>query len=271
MIDNSQMVSRWTHTELMAEELEWQLRVPRGKQCFVGKPVDSKSGHCALLGSARIEADGNNLAFEQYQHGLAHEECKGRAEKCKKSLTRQASFLLLLSLRHLRGEDLTVKAQEPLPLGVYLEYIYSSRYLVLTGNRGTRKPHPALGQRTHSGSEGSLVLFIMVLRMLPRTSKIRSEKSISKRGKSFAKNDPTTCDEFVDTASDKNGPKLPYNRRSLMIARKSMIRTTTLSFDRWYEIFRAPVLPAVMIDRLIGLVFIIIMTGQRSSIKKTGK
>jgi len=230
---------------------------------------DRKSG--ALPCSSTIEAAGDNLTFEQYRHGLLQQDYKARAEKCKKSLIPQARFLLSQGLRHLRWEGLPPEAQKALLLGVYLEYIHSSRYPVLAGNRGTKRTLPGLGLGTKAGYEGSLVLCIMVLRMLLRINEIRSEKFMSNREQCAENNDPTIGEEFGNITCDKQGPKLPYNHRSLMAVCKSSIRTTTPSFDRWYENFRDPVLPAAMIDKLIRLTFMINKNGQWSCKKETCK
>jgi DNA replication protein DnaC len=334
--DNSLMVSRWTLSELMTEELRLQLLVPgdmgsfafkqaRGNQSAnsvqgknhypvpdhlvaqtVGVTVISnqlkvlcdselqgthlrsyrarqgvitldhywhtrirKSG--ALQCSSTIEAAGDNLTFEQYGHRLLQQEHKARAENRKKSRIRQASFPQPQGIRYLSREHLPLEAQEPLPLGVHLEFIHSGRYLILTGNMETGRTHPAIGQGIKVCSGGFLVWFIMILRMLAQIRESRSEKSISNREQCFEKNGPTICDKFGDIACGKEGPKLPYNHRSLMATGKSMIMTTTRSFDCWHESFRYPVLPVAIIDNLICLVFIINRNGQWLCIKETCK
>jgi len=269
--DNSLMISRWTLVELMAEEQKRQLPVPGGMECFVLNPDVNQSVCGALSSSATIEAAGENQPFEQYRHGLLHGECKARAEQCKEFLIAQTSFSPSQGLRYLSREDLPPEAQEPLPLGVYLEYIHSGRYLILTGNMGTSKPHPALGQGTQADSERFFIIFIMIIRMLDQVSESRSEKPMANREQCLENNDPTIGDEFGDIACNKEGSALLFNHRSLMPAPRSMIIINTLSYDRWQEVFRDSALPAAMIDRLIGLAFIINMTNQRSSIKETCK
>lgn len=225
----------------------------------------------ALSGSAAIEAAGDNLTFEKYRHGLLQQECKVRAENRKKSMIHQTNFPQPQGLRYLSREHLPLETQESLPLGEHREFISRGRHLILTGNTRTGKTRPVLGQGIKVGSEGFLVVFIMFLRMLTRISEKRSEQSISNREQCVENNDPTIYDEFGDIACDKEGSELLYDHRSLMAAHKSMIMTNTLSSDRWYEIFRDPILPAAIIESLIHLAFIINMNGQWSCIKETCK
>ena len=188
-----------------------------------------------LSGSVVLEAAGNSLTFEHYPHDLLNLEYEVSAENSKKSQVLQTDFYQL------------------------------------TGNMATSKNYPALGQRIKVDSEGFLILFIMVLRMLTRISKICSERSVSNREQCVEKNDPTICDEFGDISCDKEGSERLYNRRSLRAGRKSMSIKNTLSFDLWFEIFKNPFLMTAIRDSLIRKASMINMNGQWSCIKETCK
>jgi DNA replication protein DnaC len=51
--------------------------------------------------------------------------------------------------------------------------------------------------------------------------------------------------------------------------RKSIIITTNLSFERWDEIFKDPVITAAMIDRLTHKAYIVNMNGNSYRFKET--
>ena len=59
--------------------------------------------------------------------------------------------------------------------------------------------------------------------------------------------------------------------KGLRAGRKSTIITTNLSFERWDEIFKDPVMTAAMIDRLTHKSYIVNMNGNSYRLKETKK
>jgi len=68
---------------------------------------------------------------------------------------------------------------------------------------------------------------------------------------------------------DKEGSELLFSHLSLRAGRKSTIVTTNLSFERWDEIFKDPIMTAAMIDRLTHKAYIINMNGNSYRLKET--
>ena len=68
---------------------------------------------------------------------------------------------------------------------------------------------------------------------------------------------------------DKEASELLFTYLSLRAGRKSTIITTNLSFERWEEIFKDPVMTAAMIDRLTHKSFIVNMNGNSYRLKET--
>ena len=60
-----------------------------------------------------------------------------------------------------------------------------------------------------------------------------------------------------------------FSNLSLRTGKKSTIITTNLSFDRWQEIFKDPVLTAAMVDRLTHKAYIVNMNGNSYRLKET--
>ncbi len=60
-----------------------------------------------------------------------------------------------------------------------------------------------------------------------------------------------------------------FTSLSLRANNKSTIITTNLSFDRWEEVFKDPVLTAAMVDRLAHKAFMVNMNGDSFRIKET--
>ena len=68
---------------------------------------------------------------------------------------------------------------------------------------------------------------------------------------------------------DKEGSELLFSHLSLRAGRKSTIVTTNLSFERWDEIFKDPIMTAAMIDRLTHKAYIVNMNGNSYRLKET--
>jgi DNA replication protein DnaC len=66
----------------------------------------------------------------------------------------------------------------------------------------------------------------------------------------FDKYELIIADELGYTSYGKEGSELLFSYLSLRADRKSTIVTTNLSFERWDEIFKDPIMTAAMIDRL---------------------
>ena len=79
------------------------------------------------------------------------------------------------------------------------------------------------------------------------------------------------CRAVPADSFDKEASELLFTHLSLRAGRKSTIITTNLSFDRWSEIFKDPVLTAAMVDRLTHKAFLIDMNGNSYRVKETKK
>ncbi|HBH24874.1 MAG TPA: AAA family ATPase, partial [Cytophagales bacterium] len=77
------------------------------------------------------------------------------------------------------------------------------------------------------------------------------------------------CDEFGYVSFDKQGAEMLFTHLSLRAGRKSTIITTNLSFDRWSELFGAPVLTSALVDRLTHKAYLINMNGESFRLRET--
>ena len=87
--------------------------------------------------------------------------------------------------------------------------------------------------------------------------------------KEFWKYDLIIADELGYISFDKEASELLFTYLSLRAGRKSTIITTNLSFERWDEIFKDPVMTAAMIDRLTHKSYIVNMNGNSYRLKET--
>ena len=119
----------------------------------------------------------------------------------------------------------------------------------------------AIGLGIKACMEGYSVLFTSIPSLLIQLRETRSEQKLSRFQNKFEKYDLVICDELGYISFDKEGAELLFTNLSLRTEKKSIIMTTNLSFDRWEEIFKDPVLTAAMVDRLTHKALMVNMTG----------
>jgi len=117
--------------------------------------------------------------------------------------------------------------------------------------------------------KGYKVLFTAVPILINQLKESRSEKSLRAFENRFEKYDLVIADELGYISFDKEGSELLFTNLSLRAGRKSTIITTNLSFERWGEIFKDPVMTAAMIDRLTHKAYIVNMNGNSFRLKET--
>lgn len=141
--------------------------------------------------------------------------------------------------------------------------------IILAGNPGTGKTHIAIGLGIKACLAGYRVLFTSIPHLINQLKECRSEKTLTIFNSKFEKYDLIIADELGYISFDKEGSELLFSNLSLRAGRKSIIITTNLSFERWNEIFKNPVLTAAMIDRLTHKAYIVNMNGNSYRLKET--
>ncbi len=217
------------------------------------------------------EAAADDLVYEEYLLNLMEQEYLTRTENRKKASIRLAGFPEKLYLSDLIKDELPPEAAEKLSVLQRLDFIANSQNIIMAGNPGTGKTHMAIGLGIKACQQGYRVFFTTVSRLLTQIRESRSEKTLRTLEGRFEKFDLVICDEFGYISFDKQGAELLFSHLSLRTGRKSTIITTNLSFDRWDEIFKDPVLTAAMVDRLTHKAHIINMNGKSYRMKETQK
>ena len=117
--------------------------------------------------------------------------------------------------------------------------------------------------------EGYKVLFATVPLLVNQLKESRSAKILRTFERKFEKYDLVIADELGYISFDREGSELLFTHLSLRAGRKSTIITSNLSFERWEEIFKDPVITAAMIDRLTHKSYVINMVGNSYRLKET--
>ena len=221
------------------------------------------------LGSKVAEAYKLDLSYEELLRDILREACDVRQENGRKNRIRSANFPYKKYLEDLICDYLPEQAEKKLKELKTLKFIEEARNVILAGNPGTGKSHIAIGLGILACNMGYKVYFGTVPLLINELKECRSEKRLRQFEKKFEKYDLVIVDELGYISFDKEGSELLFTYLSLRAERKSTLITTNLSFDRWNEIFKDPVLTAAMVDRLTHKAHVINMNGNSYRVKET--
>ena len=215
------------------------------------------------------EANLENKAYDIFLYDLLEREYELRKENGKKNRIRIAKFPYKRYLENLVLEDLPEDARKKVKFFSTLEFIKTGQNIILAGNPGTGKTHMAIGLGIKACNSGFKVLFTTIPLLVNELKESRSHKTLRAFEKNFEKYDLIIADELGYISFDKEASELLFTYLSLRAGRKSTIITTNLSFERWDEIFKDPVMTAAMIDRLTHKSYIVNMNGNSYRLKET--
>lgn len=215
------------------------------------------------------EANKDNKTHDQFLYELLEKEYDLRTENGKKNRIRNARFPYKKHIEDLVIEDLPEDARNKVKIFSSLEFIETGQNIILAGNPGTGKTHMAIGLGIKACNAGYKVLFTTIPLLVNELKESRSDKTLRAFEKRFEKYDLIIADELGYISFDKEASELLFTYLSLRAGRKSTIITTNLSFERWDEIFKDPVMTAAMIDRLTHKSYIVNMNGNSYRLKET--
>lgn len=215
------------------------------------------------------EANLENKTYEIFLSDILEREYELRKENGRKSRIRLAKFPYKRYIENLVLEDLPEDARNKVKTFSTLEFIESGQNIILAGNPGTGKTHMAIGLGIKACNAGYKVLFTTIPLLVNELKESRSQKTLRAFERNFEKYDLIIADELGYISFDKEASELLFTYLSLRAGRKSTIITTNLSFERWDEIFKDPVMTAAMIDRLTHKSYIVNMNGNSYRLKET--
>ncbi|MCD6322523.1 MAG: IS21-like element helper ATPase IstB [Clostridiales bacterium] len=216
-----------------------------------------------------VEAEQDDLSYQEYLMKLLEKENDRRAENRKINLIRRAGFPTKKYLEDLQVEFLPNDGKRKLKSMKSLDFIKEGQNIILAGNPGTGKTHLAIALGIKACMQNYKVLFTTVPSLITKLKESRSMKTLRQIENQFLKYDLVICDELGYISFDKEGSELLFTNLSLRAGKRSTIITTNLSFDRWQEIFKDPVLTAAMVDRLTHKAYIVNMNGNSFRLKET--
>ena len=215
------------------------------------------------------DATANDIQNIDFIKEMLEKEYDLRMENGKANRIRRANFPIKKYLEDVKRNFLPVDARNKLIKLETLDFIKEGRNLILAGSPGTGKSHIAIGLGVKACNAGYKVLFATVPMLINRLKETRSQKSLLTLERQFEKYDLIIADELGYISFDKEGSELLFTYLSLRAERKSTIITTNLSFDRWEEIFKDPIMTNAMIDRLTHKSYVLNMNGNSYRLKET--
>lgn len=215
------------------------------------------------------EANTSNITYDEFLYNLLEKEYDLRKENGRKNRIRSAKFPYKKYIEDLVIKDLPEDARNKIKVFSSLEFIKDGQNIILAGNAGTGKTHMAIGLGIKACNAGYKVLFTTIPLLVNQLKESRSEKTLRSFENRFEKYDLIIADELGYISFDKEGSELLFTYLSLRAGRKSTIITTNLSFERWDEIFKDPVMTAAMIDRLTHKSYMVNMNGNSYRLKET--
>ena len=227
------------------------------------------SGMPSKLKEKLEEAYRLDMAYEDFLKEILRESYDLRKENGRKNRIRNAKFPQKKYLEDLKIECLPEEAKKRLKELKTLKFIEEKRNLIFSGPPGTGKSHIATGLGINACNKGYKVYFTTIPLLINELKESRSEKRLVALERKFEKYDLIVADELGYISFDKEGSELLFSFLSLRAERKSTIITSNLSFDKWSEVFKDPVLTAAMIDRLTHKSYVINMNGNSYRMKET--
>lgn len=131
-----------------------------------------------------------------------------------------------------------------------LKFIDNKENIILIGTPGAGKTHYAIALGIAACMNGKSVLFASIPNLIIEIKEAMSNHQINNYRKKFERFDLVILDELGYISFDKAGCEILFNLLSNRNDKGSIIITTNLTFDRWEDVFKEPMLTGAMIDRL---------------------
>ena len=196
------------------------------------------------------EATHLELSNEEFLKNLLERELEQRKNNGITKRLREAKFPLKKYLEDFDKTKYDKEIQLEFNELESLDFIGKKENIILIGTPGAGKTHYAIGLGIKACMKGLSVLFASVPNLIIEIKEAMSQNALTYYKKRFERYDLVILDELGYISFDKNGCEILFNLLSNRNDKGSIIITTNLTFDRWEEIFKDPMLTGAIVDRL---------------------
>lgn len=238
----------------------------------------SISEYAQLLKLPYIRANYQTILLEAQHTHMSHHEFLETVLKHESSLRNQngiqhrirnAKFPQRKFLEDFQSEGFSNDIQKKIHELGSLDFINRKENVILIGNPGTGKTHLATALGVKACSEGLSVLYVSVPNLVIELKEAMSRHQVAQYKRKFEKYQLVILDELGYVSFDKEGSEILFNLISNRNDIGSIVITTNLTFDRWEEVFKDPILTGALVDRVAFQSHVLDMSGDSYRIKKT--
>ncbi|WP_223273106.1 IS21-like element helper ATPase IstB [Enterococcus sp. OL5] len=208
-------------------------------------------------------------SYEEFLIQLLSVELEQRQNNRIQTLIRQSKLPNKVTFDDYMDSHLEIKVKKQIRELKTLKFIDQKENLILMGNPGIGKTHLATVLGMEACLSGKSVLFINIPNLVIELKESMSANQLNFYKRPFGKYDLVILDELGYVSFDQVGSEILFNLLSNRTAAGSMIITTNLSFDRWEETFKDPMLTAAMVDRLAHRAHVLDLSGPSFRVEDT--
>ena len=217
------------------------------------------------------EAEIDEQSLIEFLDNILIQESETRFSNGVKRKIKQAKFPNKLYLENFTLNNYDASQKRAIKEVITLEFLDRKENILLFGNPGVGKSHLAIGLGLKACLESKNVLFISVPNLMIEIKEQMTLNQLQRYRKRFERYDLVILDEMGYISFDKDVSEILFNLLSNRTQKGSTIITTNLTFDRWEEIFKDPILTTAIIDRLAYKAHIIDLSGESYRAQETLK